>query len=85
MACDYVTIKKWTKIIQFIACLGLIAIGIIRFINPLNLTNPIYYIINIYLILLGILGFGAEFGIEFILKQLNFLRFYFGKAFFCLL
>ncbi len=85
MGCDYETISKWSKILQFIACGGLIFIGIFRFINPVSLTNPIYYIINIYLILFGILGIGAELGFEIILKQLNLLRYYFGKAFFCVL
>ena len=85
VCCEFEFIRKWTKIIQLIACGGLAAIGIIRFINPFNVTSPIYYIINIYLIILGIAGVAAELGIQFILKHFNLLRFYFGKAFFCAL
>ena len=84
VCCDYEKMRKWSKILTFIAGAGLITMGIVRFITSL-LSNPIYYVINIYLIIFGITAIATEFQWDFILKHFNFMRYYFGKAFYFIL
>lgn len=86
MGCiDYAQLKKWTRILQLGACALVVAMGILKFIFLADITSPTYFIINVYLILLGILGIVAEIEYERILKYFHFLRFFFGKAFFNIL
>lgn len=85
MACfDYDKIRKWSKILTFLAGGGLIAMGIIRFITSI-FSNPIYIVINIYLIIFGIYSIASEFEWNFVLKHFNLIRYFFGKAFFFIL
>ena len=49
MACDYVFMKKWSKILSIIASLVYIALGIGRFFAIFNVLDPIDYIFNIYM------------------------------------
>ena len=83
--CEYETLRKWTRLIQMSACGSIVIIGILRFIFIGSITSPVYYIINVYLVLLGILSIVAEFDYEPILKYFNFLRYFLGKAFLCVL
>lgn len=49
MALDYEKIQKWSKILTILSSLILIALGIARFCNIMNVMNPIDYIVNIYM------------------------------------
>lgn len=80
--CDFSSIRKTTKFVHLGMCLLIIAIGVLRFVFKSLLTTPVYFILNTYIILLGLVCFLAELEIEFILKHFNLLRYYFGKAFF---
>ena len=49
MALDYEKIQKWSKILTILSSLILIALGIARFCNIMNVMNPIDYIVNVYM------------------------------------
>jgi hypothetical protein len=85
MICDYEFIRKWTKIFTYSCSAAVVALGFAKFFNVTNTMNPIDYIINVYLILLGFVLAACEFGWEKILKSFNFLRYFFGKSFYTLL
>ena len=49
MNCDYECIRKWAKLLTY-ACAGAIfGLSVSKFFTMVNLTNPIDYIINVYL------------------------------------
>ena len=85
MICDYECVRKWTKFFSYFCSAAVIALGFAKFFNVTNTMNPIDYIINIYLIFLGMVLFVCEFGWERILKNFNFMRYYLGKSFYTLL
>ncbi len=49
MALDYEKIQKWSKILTILSSVILIALGIARFCNIMNVMNPIDYIVNVYM------------------------------------
>ncbi len=49
MICDYECIRKWAKLLTYACAGGVTGLAISKFITMANLTNPIDYIINIYL------------------------------------
>lgn len=83
--CEFSSIRKTTKFMHLGVSLLIIAIGILRFVFRSLLTSPVYFILNTYIIKMGLISFLAELEIEFILKHFNLLRYYFGKAFFLIL
>ncbi len=85
MICNYECISQWSKYLTYSCSTAIIGLGIAKFFNVTNVMNPIDYIINVYLVGLGLVLFACEFGWERILKYFNFLRFFFGKSFFVIL
>jgi hypothetical protein len=85
MICDYICIKKWTKIFTYSCCAGIIALGLAKFFNVTNAMRPIDYIVNVYLVFLGLILFACECEWERVLKYFNFLRYFYGKSFFVIL
>ena len=83
--CDYACMKQWTKYLVYGCSCACIGLGIAKFFNITGALNPIDYIINCYLILLGLIFFTCECEWDRILVHFNFLRYYFGKAFFATL
>jgi hypothetical protein len=93
MICDYQFVRKWAKIVTYCCAGGIAGLAISRFITFTNVSSPIQYIINIYLMyfinnfsrLLGILLAICEFEWEPIIKHFHFIKFFFGKAFYVVL
>ena len=82
MLCDYEFVRKWSKIFTYGCSGAIVALGMAKFFNVTNVMNPIDYIVNVYLLFLGLVLFTCECGWERILKYFNFLRYFFGKAFY---
>ena len=53
---------------------AIVALGMAKFFNVTNVMNPIDYIVNVYLLFLGLVLFTYECGWERILKYFNFLN-----------
>ena len=49
MALDYEKIQKCAKMLTILSSVILIALGIARFCNIMNVMNPIDYIVNVYM------------------------------------
>lgn len=82
MICDFECIRKWTMYITYFCSAILIGLGVAKFFSITAALDVIDYIINVYLILLGLIMFFCECGWERILKHFNFLRYYLGKCLF---
>lgn len=80
MLCEYECIRKWTKIFTYGCAAAIISLGIAKFFNITNAMNPIDYIINVYLIFLGLVLVACEIEWERVLVNFHFLRFFFGKS-----
>ncbi len=85
MICDYECVRKWSKTLTYSCALIIMGLGIAKFFNITNAMNPIDYIINIYLIFLGLVLLSCELEWDRILKHFNFLRYFFGKSFYLVL
>lgn len=85
VCCEFVCLKKWSKILTYLCCAIVLALAIAKFFNITNAMNPIDYIINVYLIFLGFVLFFCEIEWERILKYFNFLRYFLGKSFYLFL
>lgn len=85
VCCDYEFIRKWTKILTYLSALIIIGLGIAKFFNITQLMQPIDYIVNVYLIFLGIVLIACELGWERVLKHFNFMRYFLGKSMYVLL
>lgn len=85
MICNYECVRKWSKILTYACSVGIIGLGIAKFFNITNVMSPIDYIVNVYLIFLGLILFICECEWERILKYFNFLRFFFGRSFYMIL
>ncbi len=84
--CNYTNTKKWTKYVTYVLSVLIIISGFFKFFSVITaITKPHDYVVNVYVVFLGVVLFCAECEIEFVVKHFNFLRHYFGKSFYAIL
>ena len=81
MAIEYSTVKFVARICHFVGAGLLLLLGIMEFAR-LDFIATTFFM-NIYYILFGIVIVLTELGFQRVIDNFYFMRFYFGKSFFC--